>query len=343
MRETLLEHLACPDCVEPLELAVERAAAGEIDAGPLRCPRCRGAWPIEDGVPNFVAAGGGADVVQTTSGFAKNWAAYNEVILDNAALNDDLFRDWIAPFQPEAFAGKLVLEPGCGMGRWLRVAHAYKPRALIGVDYSEVAYVAARNLRDLPDVHVVRADILKLPLRRTIESMYCLGVVHHTPDPARTFDALVDVLAPGGQINCWVYGAEGNEWITRFVDPLRLRVTSRLPHPVLDALSNSLAVALYGAAALASRSSWMPYGDYLRYLRRYPFKYMSHIVYDHLVPRIAHYIPRAEIERWVVRHGMASHISSRNGNSWRVLATRPAPAAAAAGAAVPATSARTGT
>jgi hypothetical protein len=71
----------------------------------------------------------------------------------------------------------------------------------------------------------------------------------------------------------------------------------------------------------------VPYGEYLRYLRRYPFRYMSHIVYDHLVPEIAHYIPRAELEAWAHRRGMEFSISSRNGNSWRLLARRPASAA----------------
>ncbi len=329
MEESLLEHLACPDCAQPLQLKAPRTVAGRIDRGLLGCGACHRSWPIEDGVPNFVAGGDVPDVIQTTSGFARNWDAFNDVILDNEELNDELFRDWITPFQPEGFRGKLVVEPGCGMGRWLRIAHRYGPRTLIGVDYSEVAYTAARNLRDLPDVHVIRADVLRLPLRRTVESIYCLGVVHHTPDPARTFGALVDVLAPGGTINCWVYGAEGNEWITRFVDPLRLRVTSRLPHGVLCAISQGLALVLYGAAAVASKARWMPYGDYLRYLRRYPFRYMSHIVYDHLVPRIAHYIPRHELEAWVASHALVAQITPRNGNSWRLLAARAAEGAQA--------------
>jgi SAM-dependent methyltransferase len=336
MKEALLEHLACPDCSGELRLEGARIDAGEIEAGALRCAACSLAWPIEAGVPNFVAEGDARDVVQTTSGFARNWDAFNDVILDNEKLNDELFRDWIAPFDPEGFRGRLVLEPGCGMGRWLRVAASYGPRTLIGVDYSEVAYTAARNVRGLRDVHVVRADIRRMPLKKRIESCYCLGVVHHTPEPARTFDALVESLAPGGQINVWVYGAEGNGWITRFVNPVRTHLTSKLPHRLLAVISKALAMPLYAAAAAASRLPAMPYGDYLRYLRRYPFHYMSHIVYDHLVPEIAHYLPRRELQAWGEKHGLEFSITNRNNNSWRLLATRPvaspvAPSAAATG------------
>jgi SAM-dependent methyltransferase len=326
MDEALIEHLACPQCLGEIRLGAAQASAGQIQRGTLRCASCGLGWPIEEGVPNFVAEGDRADVIRTTSGFARNWDAYNDVILDNEKLNDELFRDWIAPFDPEGFRGRLVLEPGCGMGRWLRVAKRYGPRTLIGVDYSEVAYTAARNLRGLRDVHVIRADILRLPLKRRIEDAYCLGVVHHTPEPARTFGAIVDALEPGGRINCWVYGAENNGWITRWVNPIRIHVTSRLPHRMLAVLSRALAALLFGAAWAASRMPSLPYGEYLRYLRRYPFDYMSHIVYDHLVPEIAHYIRRDELESWARERGMAYQISARNGNSWRLLGTRPAAA-----------------
>jgi SAM-dependent methyltransferase/uncharacterized protein YbaR (Trm112 family) len=329
MRESLLTELACPDCSGDLALADPQIAGGQIASGALACRGCGRRFPIEHGVPNFVAAGERKDVIQTCSGFARNWDQFNDVILDNEELNDELFRDWIAPVDPESFRGKLLLEPGCGMGRWLCVAARYGPRALIGVDYSTVAYTAAHNVSHLENVHVVRADILRLPLKKRIEMIYCLGVVHHTPDPARTFDTLVETLGPDGVLTVWVYGAENNGWITRLITPLRRHVTSKLPHRLLGVLSILLALPLYGLAAAAKRMR-LPYCEYLRYLRRYPFRYMSHIVYDHLVPEIAHYLPRAELDRWVAKHGLHAQLSSRNGNSWRLLTSRLAEALPAA-------------
>ena len=37
--------------------------------------------------------------------------------------------------------------------------------------------------------------------------------------------------------HAWVYGLENNEWITKWVDPVRERLTSKLPPKVLRALS----------------------------------------------------------------------------------------------------------
>lgn len=321
MRESLVSALACPDCRADLTIAEARLSGAQIEEGLLACSGCDRRFPIESGVPNFVPAADREDVVQTTSGFARNWDEFNDVILDCEKLNDELFRDWIAPLEPESMRGRLVLEPGCGMGRWLRVAANYGPRMLIGVDYSTIAYTAARNVRHLDNVHVVRGDILHLPLKSRIEVAYCLGVVHHTPEPERTFAAILDALAPAGVLTVWVYGAENNRWITRLVTPLRKHITSKLPHRVLGVLSILLALPVYLAVAA---SGWLPlpYRQYLRYLRHYPFRYMTHIIYDHLVPEIAHYLPRAELERWIARDGLHGQLSARNGNSWRLLVSR---------------------
>ncbi len=325
MRKTLLPHLVCPGCSGVLALTIDRAEEEWIEEGKLTCDACRKSWPIDRGVPDFVPRDDRSDVQQTTSGFARNWDEFNKVINAHQALNDELFRDWILPLDPEQIRGKLVLEAGCGMGRWLRVAASYGPRVLIGLDYSAIAFTAAKNLRDLPDVHIVRADILHMPLKREIELTYCLGVVHHTPDPARTFDALVDKLADDGLMTVWVYGAENNGWIHHVVTPLREKVTSRLPHAILSGISTSLALVLYGAAAsykLGFEKLGFPYADYLRYLRRYPFKYMEHIVYDHLVPRIAYYLSREELLGWVSKNNVFFNLTARNGNSWRLLVSR---------------------
>ncbi len=335
MRPALLARLVCPRCQGPLSLTVgelQAAKAGDpsgdwIESGSLACAPCAATWPIEHGVPDFVPRDDRADVQQTTSGFARNWDEFNQVINAHQALNDELFRDWIHPLDPERFRGKLVMEAGCGMGRWLRVAASYGPRELIGVDYSSIAFTAAKNLRDLPDVHVVRADILHMPFKRELEYIYCLGVVHHTPEPARTFDALVDKLGPQGAMCVWVYGAENNGWIHHVVTPVREKVTSKLPHPVLAGLSKLLALQLYGAAAAyhaGLEKLGFPYADYLRYLRRYPFKYMEHIVYDHLVPQIAHYHSRGELQGWAEKNQLAYQLSPRNGNSWRLHVARDA-------------------
>jgi len=71
----------------------------------------------------------------------------------------------------------------------------------------------------------------------------------------------------------WVYGQENNEWITRFVDPVRKTLTSKLPPPALRAASAVPAAALWAAirgvyrGATDGLRSQLPYADYWTYTR----------------------------------------------------------------------------
>ena len=328
MRDALLEYLQCPFCEVALAVHGTRRDGAHIVGGTLTCPACGKQWPVVDGVPDFVrGASRNGPVEQTTDGLSTNWKRYSDVIIAQPALNDELFRDWLAPLPPELFAGRSVLDAGCGMGRWLATAAPHAPGALVGFDYSDVAHAAYANTRYLENVHVMRADIFSLPLlKRAFDVCYSIGVVHHTPDPEGAFAALLDVVKEDGALSVWVYGKENNEWIENVITPLRRLVTSRMPDAALHALSKALAIQLaLGARAftkLFPEPTSFPYDAYTRHLAKYPREYLEHIVYDHLVPQLAQYLPRAEVERWATSRGLACCLTSRNDNSWRLLTAR---------------------
>jgi hypothetical protein len=59
-------------------------------------------------------------------------------------------------------------------------------------------------------------------------------------------------------------------------------------------------------------------------MARYDFRHNRAIVFDHLVPRLAFYIPGDEFRAWFGKRGMdGATITSRNGNSWRGLGVVP--------------------
>jgi hypothetical protein len=121
----------------------------------------------------------------------------------------------------------------------------------------------------------------------------------------------------------WVYGAESNEWITRFVDPVRTRLTSHLPGPLLSVLSHLPTSAIMLAGRTAYRRLALPYAAYIRYIARFPYREIHSIVYDHLTAPVAHYLPRAEVERWYYDAGLAGvELRWHNGNSWAATGTR---------------------
>jgi len=137
-------------------------------------------------------------------------------------------------------SGAWVLDAGCGMGRYLRVAAEGGARLAVGLDLS-AAVAAARDLTaDLPGVALVRGDLLRPPLAPGhFDHIYALGVLDHTPDPRAAFLALARLLKPGGRIAVWVYPRE-RPLLERVMRAQRA-VSTRLPLGLLMCLSRLLA------------------------------------------------------------------------------------------------------
>ncbi|WP_422927300.1 class I SAM-dependent methyltransferase [Singulisphaera sp. PoT] len=136
-------------------------------------------------------------------------------------------------------SGATVLDAGCGMGRYLRVAGESGARA-VGLDLSE-AVIAARDLTgDLPNVSVARGDLLRPPFAEgTFDHIYSLGVLDHTPDPRAAFLSIARLLKPGGRIVIWVYPKERP--LLEKVVAVHRSVSRRLPLPMLLRLSEWMA------------------------------------------------------------------------------------------------------
>src|SRR3990172_2722911 len=101
------------------------------------------------------------------------------------------FLTYIHPLGPEFFPGKLVLDAGCGFGRHLYYAAEFGAE-VVGVDFSAAVEAARANTAGCKGIHLVQADIYRLPFREaSFDFAYSLGVLHHLPDPERGFQALV--------------------------------------------------------------------------------------------------------------------------------------------------------
>jgi len=207
--------------------------------GILRCTACRASliehccsacgrkFPAVRGVLRFVDAHSYAD------SFGYQWQRYAKTQLDHA----DRYRsepDFLKKtgLRPEELRGKLVLDVGCGMGRFAEVATRWGAR-VVGIDLSAAAEVAARNLADREFV-ALQADVFALPFAlESFDYIYSVGVLHHTPDCEQAFKSLPQYLKPGGSIAIWLYSGY-NKWY-RFSDIYR-KFTHRMSAPTLHRL-----------------------------------------------------------------------------------------------------------
>lgn len=327
MKERLLQYLACPSCGSEIRLlSGERSGGEEILEGDLSCTGCARRFPIARGVPRFADLKSiEADKVATVANFGWQWKHFTQ--------QDERYAEqllgWIAPVKPEFFKDKVVLEGGCGKGRHTRLAAQWGARDVVGIDLSEAVEPAYAATRGINNIHIVQADIYQLPLKPIFDYAFSVGVLHHLPDPGEGFKSLASKVKPGGYLSAWVYGAENNEWITRFVSPLRERLTSRMNRRALLHLSKLPAAALFAVTKLVygplNRSEagtaltrHLFYNDYLKALSEFGWREQHTIVFDHLVAPTAYYITRVEFERWWQEIGATDVVIGwHNKNSWR--------------------------
>lgn len=327
MKESLLQYLSCPSCTGAIEVAsIGKREHDEIIEGQLACGSCAKRWPIERGVPRFASL----DAVEeekaaTAASFGWQWQHFTQA----DEKYEQQFLGWIAPVKPEFFRDKIVLEGGCGKGRHTQLAARWGAREVIGIDLSAAVETAFAATRELPNAHIIQADIYHPPLRTVFDYAFSVGVLHHLPDPRGGFISLVSKVKPGGAASAWVYGAENNEWITRWVNPLRKRITSRMNPRALLHLAKVPAAALFAATRLIyrplNRSSrgaaiarHLFYNDYLNSISHFGWREQHTIVFDHLIAPTSHYISRAEFEEWWKVIGAREvTITWHNQNSWR--------------------------
>src|SRR5262245_3838634 len=132
MKRTLLNYLACPVCAGEIKLNSVSAEEGiEVLAGELQCAACGKSFPIVRGVPRFAdLANLESDKQATAHSFGWSWQEFSH----DDAKYEQQFLDWIAPVTPGFFAGKAVLEGGCGKGRHTRRIAGWGAREVIAVD-----------------------------------------------------------------------------------------------------------------------------------------------------------------------------------------------------------------
>ncbi|MSP63979.1 MAG: methyltransferase domain-containing protein [Myxococcales bacterium] len=329
MKPRLTDYLACPDCAGDLRLDPSQERDGEeILRGTLACVGCARRYPIEGGVPRLLPTGVDALAVEVAEGFGWEWNRFDEL----RPQYRKQFLDWISPISPGDFAGKIVVEGGCGKGRHTAIVASFGAQEVLSVDLGSAVEVAYRNTRHLPQVHIIQGDITHLPLKRCADLAFSIGVLHHMPDPRVGFRALAGKVRPGGRVAVWVYGHEGNEWIVDFVNPVRKRVTSRMPRGLLFHLSWPLALLVAGSAkgvyrplsrgpgrALQQR---LPSADFLSYIADFPVREIHTIVFDQLVTPVAFYLRQEEVAAWFAEPRFTEvAIMWHNRNSWRGHAT----------------------
>jgi len=91
----------------------------------------------------------------------------------------------------------------------------------VAFDLTPAVEIAYENTHDLPQVHIIQADIHHLPLKSKFDYIYSNCFLQHLPDSEMAFLNLVKLLNEGGYLSIWVYRYEGTGPVRWVIDTIR--------------------------------------------------------------------------------------------------------------------------
>ncbi len=210
MHLSFLPYLVDPETVEPLELKVEHREGDVVLKGALSS-KMR-SYPIVRGIPRFAGYETDGDYSRS---FGYQWNRWRKVQFEseNAGkpMQGHTLHMWqrITALETDSLEEQVIGDFGCGSGRFLEVVRLKKGRA-IGLDLSQAVEAAADHFRHDPQVLICQADILKPPIKpESLDGAFSIGVLHHTPQPAKGFEVMARTVKTGGWISVSVYGKGG--------------------------------------------------------------------------------------------------------------------------------------
>ncbi len=184
----------------------------------------------------------------------------------------------------------------------------------------------------MPNVRFVQADLDSMPLPDgSLDFLYCLGVLHHIPDPARGIRSCAAKLKPGGRMLAYIYYRFDTQpaWfraLWRVSDVLRRRI-SELPHRRKLALTRAIAVLVYWPLARASRLAERLGADVtnfpLSYYRNRGFYSMKTDALDRFGTMLEHRFTQPEIRAMLESAGLERIEFSPGKPYWCVTAVKP--------------------
>ena len=101
----------------------------------------------------------------------------------------------------DQFQNKLVLEVGCGAGRFSEILLKHGAK-LFAIDLSNAVEANNENCKSISkNYFIAQADVVGMPFApNSFDSIICLGMIQHTPNPLETLQSLNKHLKPGGTI-----------------------------------------------------------------------------------------------------------------------------------------------
>ena len=120
----------------------------------------------------------------------------------------------INKFSELQFKNKIVLDVGCGSGRFCVLASSLQAKKVYGIDSSKINIdYNKKKFKKFTNIKFLFGDNTNLKIKRNFSDItISQGVIHHTTDMFKSLNELIRVTKKGGKILLLVYGEHGMRW-----------------------------------------------------------------------------------------------------------------------------------
>lgn len=192
----LLKILRCPKSGEKFKIEIKEKSQNRVKEGKLTSLSGSHTYEIRNYIPRFV------NEENYTNNFGYQWNKFAKTQLDSFSgkkISINRFEK-STNWHDKNLKEKLVLDVGCGSGRFTEVA-LKKGFQVIAIDYSNSVEACMNNFLDNDNLNVIQANIYELPFKNEcFDFIFSLGVLQHTPDVKKAFITLFKYLKMNSNI-----------------------------------------------------------------------------------------------------------------------------------------------
>lgn len=156
----------------------------------------------------------------------------------------------------------IVLDAGCGTGRWSKVL-CKKVKSIEAIDPSNAVLAAKRLLKNEKNIRVSKASIDTIPFAdNTFDLVMSIGVLHHIPNTQSALVKLVKKIKPRGHFYGYLYyNFENRSTIFKilfWISDLLRKGISKSPSIIKKGICDAIALTIYlPFASIARLMKWL--------------------------------------------------------------------------------------
>lgn len=198
-----LKLLKCPQDGSSFKLIINKKSGRKILIGKIISKKNNNVYKIENNIIKFVASNNYA------KSFEYQFKKFKKILFDGKAVEmpdhtNLMFKKII---NNSNLHGKIIIDIGCGGGRFVNEALKQNPKLIIALDYSGAIEQLQRNLGNkVEKLLLIQADALNIPIKdNVLDFAYSIGALHHTSNVKKGFKEICRIVKPKSKIAISVY------------------------------------------------------------------------------------------------------------------------------------------